>query len=53
VTVSQKDIFTLFLTKIIQTLLKFANEVLKLLGARSVVTPKGQKVIRVIVTHTK
>jgi flagellar basal body L-ring protein FlgH len=50
VTVSQSDTFTVFLTTIIQTLLKFANEVLKLLGTRSVVTPRGQKVIRVIVT---
>ena len=50
VTVSQTDTFTIFLTKIIQTLLKFANEVLKLLGTRTVATPKGQKVIRVIVT---
>ena len=50
VTVSQKDTFTVFLTTIIQRLLKFANEVLKLLGARPVVTPKGEKVIRVIKT---
>jgi hypothetical protein len=50
VTVSQTDTFTLFLTTIIQTLLKFANEVLKLLGTRPVVTPKGEKVIRVIKT---
>jgi flagellar basal body L-ring protein FlgH len=53
VTVSQTDTFTLFVTTIIQTLLKFANEVLKLLGTRPVVTPKGEKVIRVIVTHKK
>jgi flagellar basal body L-ring protein FlgH len=52
VTVSQTNTFTVFLTTIIQTLLKFANEVLKLLGTRPVVTPKGQKVIRVIVTKT-
>jgi len=50
VTVSQKDTFTLFLTKIVQVLLKFSNEVLKLLGARPVVTPKGQKVVRIIIT---
>jgi len=50
VTVSQKDTFTLFVTKIIHALLKFVNEVLKLLGKRTVATPKGQKVIRVIVT---
>jgi hypothetical protein len=50
VTVSQTNTFTVFLTKIIQALLKFANEVLKLLGTRTVATPKGQKVIRVIVT---
>jgi hypothetical protein len=50
VTVSQTDTFTVFLNTIIQTLLKFANAVLKLLCTRPVVTPKGQKVIRVIKT---
>ena len=50
VTVSQTDTFTTFLTTIIQTLINFANEVLKVLGTRRVVTPKGEKVIRVIVT---
>jgi flagellar basal body L-ring protein FlgH len=51
VTVSQTDTFTVFLTTIIRALFKFANEVLKLLGTRTVATPKGQKIIRVIVTR--
>jgi flagellar basal body L-ring protein FlgH len=51
VTVSQTDTFIIFLTKIIQVLLKFANEVLKLLGTRTVAMPKGQKIIRVIITR--
>ena len=50
VTVTQTDTFTLFLTTIIQALLKFMNEVWKLLRTRPVVTPRGEKVIRVIKT---
>ena len=50
VTVSQAETFTTFLTTIIQMLTNFANEVLKVLGTRQVVTPKGEKVIRVVVT---
>ena len=50
VTVSQTNTFTDFVTTIIHALLKFVNEVLKLVGTQSVATPKGQKIIRIIKT---
>jgi len=50
VKVSQTNTYTVFVTTIIKAMLKFANEVFKLLGTRTVVRPKGQKIIRIIVT---
>jgi len=50
VTVSQTNTFTVFLTTIIKALLKFASEVLHVLRTRTIARPKGQKVIRIIIT---
>jgi hypothetical protein len=50
VTVSQTNTVTVFLTTIFQALVNFANAVMKVVGMRTVATPKGQKIIRVVVT---